>query len=174
MLSTITAHRHTMVRLEIPTGQQFGRFRAAFEREAPAFDPAVLRGAQDWEEVVAALDDYAPHGLMVFASIDAGQLLRAAGHETQAIEYLLGNHAVAERMFRHQVATLLYAPLRVLVHADESGEAVFIIDQPSTVFAGLADDRVTPVGIELDQKVAALLEAAGVPVPAILNDHTDL
>lgn len=41
-----------------------------------------------------------------------------AGHHTKACEYLLGNHVIAESMFRHHPKTLLNAPLRVLVHAD--------------------------------------------------------
>ncbi len=37
-----------------------------------------------------------------------------AGNRTQAVEYLLGNHFIAESMFRHDPHALLCAPLRVL------------------------------------------------------------
>jgi hypothetical protein len=42
----------------------------------------------------------APNALMVYATIDAAPLLSLAGHTTKAVEYLLGNHTIAETMFR--------------------------------------------------------------------------
>jgi hypothetical protein len=41
--------------------------------------------------------------------------MAVAGHHIKAVEYLLGNHTIAETMFRHDPTALLYAPLRVLV-----------------------------------------------------------
>jgi hypothetical protein len=35
----------------------------------------------------------------------------AATHALKCVEYLLGNHVVAERLFRHDPATALYVPL---------------------------------------------------------------
>jgi uncharacterized protein (DUF302 family) len=99
---------------------------------------------------------------MVYAMIDATQLLAVAGHQTRAVEYLLGNHVIAETMFRHDPRALLYAPLRVLVYADADGNAVFCIDQPSSAFGSLGIAEVTKVGEDLDRKVSNLLRVIGV------------
>lgn len=42
-------------------------------------------------------------------------------------------------------------------------------DQPSTQFASFSMPEVTEVGIELDRKLAALLDALDVPVPNALT-----
>ena len=94
--------------------------------------------------------------------IDALPLLSLAGHTTQAVEYLLGNHAIAETMFRHDPRALLYAPLRVLIYADADGNAVFSMDQPSAAFGGLGIADVTKVGESLDRKVVNLLRVIGI------------
>ena len=52
--------------------------------------------------------------------------------------------------------------MRVLVHSDDDGNAVFSIDQPSTAFGSLGIDEETEVGLSLDRKVAALLRVIGV------------
>lgn len=157
---------HTMKRIDISTGVEFDEFRAAFEKAAPPFDPAPVLdiSARDgsWDEVLAAASINAPHGLMVYATIDALPLLSVAGHTTKAVEYLLGNHTIAETMFRHDPRALLYAPLRVLVYADADGNAVFSIDQPSAAFGSLGNADVTKVGEDLDRKVANLLRVIGV------------
>ena len=78
------------------------------------------------------------------------------------MEYLLGNHTVAETMFRLDPRALLYAPLRVLVYADADGNAVFPLDQPSAAFGSLGIADVTKVGESLDRKVVNLLRIIGV------------
>ena len=99
---------------------------------------------------------------MVYATIDALPLFVLAGHTTKAVEYLLGNHTIAETMFRHDPRALLYAPLRVLIYADADGNAVFSMDQPSAEFGSLGIADVTKVGESLDRKVVNLLRVIGV------------
>jgi hypothetical protein len=57
-------------------------------------------------------------------------------------------------------------PLRILVHADANDDAIFSLDQPSTVLASLGLAAITEVGRELDHKVAALLGVIGVDAHA--------
>ena len=78
------------------------------------------------------------------------------------MEHLLGNHVIAEPMFRYDPGALLYAPLRLLVHSDPVGNAVFWMDRPSSAFGGLGVAEVTEVGLSLDRKVANLLRVIGV------------
>jgi Domain of unknown function DUF302 len=157
---------HTMNRIDIATGVEFDEFIAAFEKAAPPFDPASVAAivARDgsWDEVLAAAAINAPNELMVYAKIDGLPLLCLAGHTTKAVEYLLGNHTIAETMFRHDPRALLYAPLRLLIYADGEGNAVFSMDQPSAAFGSLGIADVTKVGEGLDRKVVNLLRLIGV------------
>lgn len=167
---------HTMNRIDIATGVEFDEFRAAFEKAAPPFDPApvqqIIERGGDWDDVLAAAAINAPNGLMVYATIDALPLLCLAGHTTNAVEYLLGNHTIAETMFRHDSRTLLYAPLRVLVYADAEGNAIFSMDQPSAAFGSLGIAEVTKVGEDLDRKVANLLRIMGIDAAEAFGRQT--
>lgn len=163
-----------MVRLEIATAAPFADFRQRFERAAPAFDWAAMEAIHSqggsWDDVRAAVAANAPNGLMVYSSTEATALMGAAGHHNPVVHYLLGNHVVAEQMYRFDPLTLLYAPLRVLLICDTNGEAIVALDQPSTVFAGLNDPRTASVGDLLDEKVAALLCVIGVEVASTFID----
>jgi hypothetical protein len=157
---------HTMTRLDIATGVPFDAFRVAFEKAAPAFDRAAVQRITEaggsWDDVRAAVAVNAPNQLMVYAKIDTVPLFSIAGHRTKAVEYLLGNHVIAESMFRHDAHALLYAPLRVLIYTDADGNAVFSMDQPSGAFGSLGIAEVTDVGRGLDDKMSALLRVIGV------------
>jgi hypothetical protein len=157
---------HAMNRIDIVTGVDFDDFIAAFEEAAPVVDRAAVQAIVDrggsWDDVLAAAAKNAPHDLMVYAKIDALTYFSVAGHTTKAVEYLLGNHTIAETMYRHDPKALLYAPLRLLIHADADGNAVFTMDQPSGGFGSLGIAEVTAVGEGLDRKVANLLRVIGI------------
>jgi hypothetical protein len=55
-----------------------------------------------------------------------------------------------------------------LVREDGDGTTWFSVDQPSTRFRSFDDPAITDVGLELDHKLAALLEHLGAPVPPAL------
>jgi hypothetical protein len=63
---------------------------------------------------------------------------------------------------------MLYAPLRTVVWEDGEGRAWFTVDQPSALFGSFQIPGVSAVGVELDRKLAALLEALGAEVPMAL------
>jgi len=155
-----------MTRVDVLTGVEFDEFLRAFEDAAPSFDPVPMQRIVDsggtWDEVRAKVADNAPNELMVYAKIDATPLLGVAGHDVKAVEYLVGNHVIAETMFRHDPRALLYAPLRLLVYSGPDGNAVFSMDQPSSAFGSLGIAEVTEVGLSLDRKVANLLRVIGV------------
>jgi hypothetical protein len=166
----ISRTEHTLTRLDIATGLPFDEFKAAFETAAPVFDRAQVQRITDaggsWDDIKAAVTVNAPNQLMVYARIDATELFTVAGHHTKAVEYLLGNHVIAESMFRHDPHALLYAPLRVLIYDDADGNAVFSMDQPSDAFGSLGVAAVTEVGRGLDDKVSTLLRVIGVDAAA--------
>ncbi|WP_082965282.1 DUF302 domain-containing protein [Mycobacterium sp. ACS1612] len=166
MTAPFARHDHTMTRVDVSTGVDFEKFLAAFESAAPPSDSArvaqIVGSGGTWDDVLAQAADNAPNDLMVYAKVDATPVMRAAGHDVKAVEYLLGNHTIAETMFRHDPRAMLYAPLRVLVYSDPDGNAVFSMDQPGPAFGSLGIADVTEVGVGLDRKVANLLRVIGV------------
>ncbi|WP_066950521.1 DUF302 domain-containing protein [Streptomyces lushanensis] len=155
-----------MTRLRIVVDAPFDEFRSRFELAVPPLDTErmaeLFEARASWDEVKATIAAYAPHDLMIYATVDATPLMSLAGHNRPCVEYLMGNHVIAERMFRHDPAALLYAPLRVALYEDADGHTVFAIDQPSTVFAGLGNPAITRVGLELDRELDALLVHLGI------------
>jgi hypothetical protein len=159
---------HVMTRLDISTGVPFEEFRSRFEAAAPMFDEEIIqqlveRGAP-WADMQAAVRKMAPNQLIRYVTMDTTAMMSLAGNNTKAVEYLLGNHVIAESMFRHDPRTLLYAPLRVLLYANAHGDAVFSLDQPSMAFGSLGIDEISRVARGLDDKVSALLAFIGVEV----------
>ena len=158
--------QHEMTRVDLATGVPFDEFVAALERAAPPVDRAafakIAESGGDWDDVLATAAKNAPNELMVYAKIDATELFSLAGHRTRAIEYLIGNHVIAETMYRHDPKALLYAPLRMLVYTDGDGNAIFTMDQPGPAFGSLGIDEVSKVGEGLDRKVVNLLRVVGV------------
>ncbi|MFC0111993.1 hypothetical protein [Kibdelosporangium aridum] len=164
---------HEVVRWSIDTQTSFDEFQARYEAAVPAVDLdriAQLRAEHaSWDAVLADAARSAPHGFLRFWSTDVGGLMRLAGHRGSCAAYLMGNHTIAERMYRHDPAVMLYAPLRTAIHEDRQGITRFSIDRPSTRFASFGDPDITAVGLELDRKVVNLLKVLDVPVPAALT-----
>lgn len=107
-MGTVTTTTHAMTRVDIATGIPYGDFLTAFEAVAPRFDPEPFQHIADsggsWADVEAAVTAMAPLQLMIYARIDTAPIFAIAGHRTKAVEYLLGNHVIAETMFRHDPA----------------------------------------------------------------------
>ena len=95
--------------------------------------------------------------------------MELAGDTSRCTAYLMGNHVIAERMFRYDPRAMMYAPLHTVIWEDREGRAWFTIDQPSAQFGSFGIPEVGEVGVELDRKVAVLLEALSVPVPELLR-----
>lgn len=165
---------HQVDRLTIQINDSFDGFRNRYEQAVPVFqrerfDSLIERGV-DWETVLEATAENAPHDFILYWSHDFTSLMRLAGDRGRCVEYLMGNHTVAQRMYRYNPAILLYAPLRTAIVEDADGATWFTVDQPSTRFASFDTPQITKVGIELDRKLAALLEYLDAPVPAALTE----
>jgi hypothetical protein len=94
--------------------------------------------------------------------------MQLAGDTANCITYLMGNHIIAEQMFRHDPRAMLYAPLHTVIWEDSTDAAWFSVDQPSAQFASFGIPEISRVGVELDRKLAALLDALHVDVPSVL------
>jgi uncharacterized protein (DUF302 family) len=112
----------------------------------------------------------APHGFLIYFRNDVHHVMALAGDHADCIAYLMGNHVIAERMFRRDPRAMMYAPLHTVIWEDERGDAWFTVDQPSKQFASFDRAEIAEVGVELDHKLAALLDALAVPVPPELKE----
>jgi hypothetical protein len=165
---------HQVNRLTIQIDDSFDGFRNRYEQAVRAFqgerfDSLVDRGV-DWQTVLEATAENAPHHFILYWSHDFTSLMRLAGDRGRCVEYLMGNHTTAQRMYRYNPAILLYAPLRTAIVEDADDATWFTFDQPSTRFGSFNTPQITKVGIELDHKLAALLELLDAPVPAAVTD----
>jgi hypothetical protein len=128
----------------------------------PTLDPDLARMlARGEREKVEAARRNLPK-LWIFSVRDHGSLTAANGLKSKAMQYEIGNPLTAERMTRYRLAAGLYAPLRVILYEDE-GQAIFEYDLPSSFIGQFGDDRVTSVGLELDEELEATLLAAAGP-----------
>jgi uncharacterized protein (DUF302 family) len=151
-------------------------FQQLYEQAVPAnpvqeIDALVQRGAS-WAEVIDAHAELARHGFLIYWRNDVHGVMQLADDANDCIAYLMGNVTIAEQMFRHDPRAMLYAPLRTLIWEDAQKRAWFTVDQPSTQFASFGIRAVSAVGVELDRKLAALLEALRVEVPMALVSST--
>src|SRR3984893_14463020 len=164
---------HQVTRLVFDTGQPYEEFRARYEAAVPALDEKRLAGfaarGVAWSEVVADADASAPHGFLIFWRLDTTPVMSLAGNTARCTAYLMGNHIIAEQMYRHDPAIMLYVPLRTVIYAGPDDRAFFAADQPSTEVASFGPPPVTQVGIGLDRKLTALLDALDVPVDETLD-----
>lgn len=171
-------HRHveqldyTVLRLTVPV-PDVRKFKRRYEATVPdlpleAVRELVARRAS-WSEMERLIDDAAPFGFLIYFRNEVHPVMALAGDRADCVAYLMGNHIFAERMFRHDPRALMYAPLHTVIWEDHDGKAWFTVDQPSAQFGSCGIPAVTEVGIELDHKLAALLEALAVPVPDVLR-----
>ncbi|CRZ13620.1 DUF302 domain-containing protein [Mycolicibacterium neworleansense] len=161
---------HPSRRLLIALPDDYDRAREHYESLVPAVDLSAYDGASDWDDVVAVAKQQAPHGFMRYFSIDVSPTMALSGSTSRATEYLMGNHTIAERMFRHDAGVMLHAPLRTLLYAGPDG-TVLAVDQPSLLFASYGDPAITAVGHHLDGLLARLIELLDGDVPAQLLDE---
>jgi hypothetical protein len=171
MIETISHH---VDRLTIQIDDSFDGFRKRYEQAVPVFQSerfaSLIEKGVDWQTVLDATAENAPHDFILYWSHDFTSLMRLAGDRGCCVEYLMGNHTIAQRMYRYNPAILLYAPLRTAIVEDLDQATWFIVDQPSTRFGSFNTPQITKVGCELDHKLAALLEHLDAPVPAALTE----
>jgi len=170
---SITQVTHAETRLTVDVGTSTASFIAAYENAVPvmpadAVDALIARRAS-WQEMLDLVDASAPHGFLIYSRTEIQPVMSLAGHPRACVAYLMGNHTIAERMYRHDPTVMLYAPLRTLIWEHPDGNGRFTFDQPSAQFHSFGDADIATVGVELDRKIAALLDHLGVDVPEPLR-----
>ncbi|MET3923106.1 DUF302 domain-containing protein [Arthrobacter sp. UYEF20] len=169
---TIETTNFESQRLAIGTNTDFDRFVETFEAEVPAMQQSIFIEASDWDDVTRHTAQIATHGFLLFWKMAPSDGMILAGDTLRSRLYLMGNPVIAESMYRHHPAVMLYAPLRVEIYEEaDTGLAVLAIDLPSLPFGSFGIEEISKVGHELDTKVENLLAALGLP-PGMLSAKT--
>lgn len=159
--STRTSRVVAVEHIRIHTARPFAEVVRGIEAETGMFDAAAVQARVEAKapasEVLAAIAAMAGRsGLMRFLALDHGAVLRASGRPALAVRFLIGHPLTAARMTALGIGSGLYAPLSLLVAADERG-TVLEYDRPSTLFEQFGDPGIDEVARELDEKMAALV-----------------
>ncbi len=165
----VTGHlsvSHQAARLIFDVSQPYERFLSRYEAAVPALDPRRPREFDGrharWPDIVPATDLTSRHGFVLYWRADMTPLMTHEGDLRPCTGYLMGNRVIAEQIYRHDPAIMLYAPLRTLIYIDTDDRTRFAVDQPSTVLASFADPAIAALGLDLDGQLAELLDALGV------------
>lgn len=144
------------VRIEL--GLPFDTAREAFESVLPKLNTKALAQLYDGDVEGARPQLEQGAELSIFLSRDHGAVSRLAGPARKAIQYEVGNPLTASKMTRHQLASALYAPFRVVLYEDRQGRTVIEYDKPSSLFGQFGDDEVTTVALGLDAAMETTLQ----------------
>lgn len=170
---TETTAEYAATRVQLHTNARFESFVAAFESAVPALTDAdaVARLADDhdWTGFVRGLQWEAPSGFVRVQTLRPDGLMRFAGSPTASAVWLVVNHGIGARLFRHDPATALYSPLRIEAHAAREPGTLIGFDLPSANLKGFGINKLTQAGAELDRALGDLLEDLGMPRPAVLR-----
>jgi uncharacterized protein (DUF302 family) len=146
------------------TEKPFEEVASAIERQLGRFNPDVYKSLAAGEDAGGARAKIeamtGPSGFMLFGTQDHGALLRLAGQQRKAIQYVVGNPLLALQMTQHDIRASLYAPLRVLIYKSDEGKTCVEYDKPSSLFGQFGNDRISPTAAMLDKKLEALVAAA--------------
>ncbi|MGF6888475.1 hypothetical protein ABIA39_007690 [Nocardia sp. GAS34] len=170
MTNTPTSIDHLSRRLVIALPQPYDEARTRYETLVPAIDAARFAQMASWQATLELAEINAPHGFMRYYRSDITAAMAGSASMWKTTQYLMGNHTIAERMFRHDPAVMLHAPLRTVLYADPDGDTKLVVDQPSLLFASYADPGIAEVGRELDALLAALATTLGGKAPAELSN----
>jgi hypothetical protein len=159
---------HPSRRLAIALPMSYDDARAKYESVVPAYDAKAFAAARSWDDTLAIAHIQAPHGFMLYARFDVAPILAGSPSDGRATEYLMGNHTIAETMFRHDPRVMLHAPLRTVICEGADGVARFVVDQPSLQFSSFGKSEIAAVGRRLDALLARIIALLGAEVPTEL------
>jgi Domain of unknown function DUF302 len=168
MTTHTTVIDHLSRRLVVALPALYDEAREQYETLVPEVDLARFFQMASWQATLELAEINAPHGFMRYYRSDVTAVMASSPSLWKATEYLMGNHTIAERMFRHDPAVMLHAPLRTLLYADPDGDTKLAVDQPSLLFNSYDSPQIADVGHELDDLLAGLITLLGGEIPAQL------
>lgn len=87
-----------------------------------------------------------------------GDLLALKGERRPLIAYYIGNMLSAVEMTKENPAAGLYAPLRVVVYANDQGGTTMEYDLPSSMFGQFKNAEIDAMAQSLDQRLLTFLK----------------
>ncbi|HEV7449869.1 MAG TPA: DUF302 domain-containing protein [Pseudonocardiaceae bacterium] len=165
MTTHTTAIDHPTRRLVVTLPRLYDKAREQYEILVPEVDFARFFQMASWQATLELAEINAPHGFMRYYRSDITAAMAGSPSLWKATQYLMGNHTIAERMFRHDPSVMLHAPLRTLLYADPDGDTKLAVDQPSLLFASYHNPEIADVGRELDALLARLITLLGGDAP---------
>jgi hypothetical protein len=159
---------HSSRRLVVALPGTYGKVRSRYETLVPEVDSGRFYQMASWQATLDLAEINAPHGFMRYNRMDVTALMASSPSYWQATQYLMGNHTIAERMFRHDPSVMLHAPLRTLIYVDPDGDTKLAVDQHSLLFNSFGNAEIASVALELDALLAKLIALFGAEVPSCL------
>jgi uncharacterized protein (DUF302 family) len=136
---------------EVKAGiEKLGRFDDNMRAMLARNDIDGLRAAA---ERIAGLDGLAIHYIAFH-----GDLLALKGKRQPLIAYYIGNILSATEMTHVNPAAGLYAPLRVVVYANEQGGTTMEYDRPTSMFGQFKSPEIDAVAQSLDNRLLTFLK----------------
>jgi uncharacterized protein (DUF302 family) len=136
---------------EVKAGiEKLGRFDDAMRAMLAKNDIEGLRAAA---QRAAGEDGLAIHYVALH-----GDLLALQGERRPLIAYYIGNILSASEMTKVNPAAGLYAPLRVVVYANDQGGTTMEYDRPSSMFGQFKNAEIDSVAQSLDQRLLTFLK----------------
>jgi hypothetical protein len=172
MTTVNTVVDHPSRRLIVHLPHPYDEARELYEILVPEVDLARFGEMANWQATLELAEINAPQGFMRYYRSDVTAAIAGSASFWKATGYLMGNHTIAERMFHHEPAVMLHAPLRTLIYADPDGDTKLAVDQPSLLFASYDNPDVEQVGYRLDYLLALLIINMGADVPSALHNGT--
>jgi uncharacterized protein (DUF302 family) len=114
-----------------------------------------IDGLREAAQRIAGADGLAIHYVALH-----GDLLALRGERRPLIAYYIGNILSATEMTKVNPAAGLYAPLRVVVYANEQGGTTMEYDRPTSMFGQFKSAEIDVVAQSLDDRLLAFLKKA--------------
>jgi hypothetical protein len=169
MTARTTAVDHPSRRLVVALPQTYDEARERYELLVPEVDSARFSEMSSWQATLELAEINAPHGFMRYYRGDITAAMSRSPSVWKTTQYLMGNHTIAERMFRHDPSAMLHAPLRTVLYVDPNGDTKLAVDQPSLLFDSYGKPEIAAVGRELDELLARLITLLGGELPTQLG-----
>lgn len=162
----VTTSQLPVEHVKIVTSKPYDQVKSALESRLGRLSDAIreLLKKNEIEAVRDALKAAAGEdGLAIHYVGPHGDWLALQGERKKATAYLIGNVLYAVQMTGIDLASGLYAPLRVVLYQNESGDSVFEYDKPSTLFSQFGQPGIDEVARILDERLHTLLIKVGTP-----------
>ncbi|MCA6100525.1 DUF302 domain-containing protein [Bradyrhizobium australafricanum] len=146
----------------IKTKKPYSDVKASIEKLGRLDDSMrAMLARNDIEELRAAAQRIAgADGLAIHYVAMHGDLLALKGKRQPLVAYYIGNILSATEMTNVNPAAGLYAPLRVVVYANEQGGTTMEYDRPTSMFGQFKSPQIDAVAVSLDNRLLTFLKKA--------------